>query len=73
MAPATRAFKELGLKLSECMMSSDQVVHTVVVKIECQSDTLLPPTPPCEELRVHASNQACACSDAGLICNTHRK
>jgi hypothetical protein len=36
--------------------------------IEWQIDSLLPPTPPCEELRGHASNQVDADSDAGLTC-----
>jgi hypothetical protein len=52
------------------MMISDgnEFLHTVPCENEWQSDALLPPTPPCEELRLHGSNQVDARSDAGLIC-----
>jgi len=69
-APAARALNELSLKWNDCMMDSNEVVRTVGSGIECQSDTLLPPTPPCEELRLHVSNQVDVRSEAGLTCGT---
>ena len=49
-------------RLHKC---SDQVLHGGR-GIERQSDALLPPTPPCEELRLHASNQRSSSAAAAV-------